>query len=80
MSKIMTLLLEDEVGARRRKLPGTTRLGKPFLASGAICEIKAALKEANAGDFADDTEVAALASKWSVDMDDCLRTAQKNRA
>jgi predicted transcriptional regulator len=31
-----------------------------------IREIKAAIKEANAGDFASDEEVATLAKKWKV--------------
>ena len=32
-----------------------------------IAEINAALAEADAGDFASDSEVAALARKWLVD-------------
>ena len=43
-----------------------------------ICEIKVALKEADAGDFADDAEVAALASKWKVTMDDCFAHGAKD--
>lgn len=43
-----------------------------------ICEIKVALKEANAGDFADVAEVAALASRWKVKMDDCFAHGAKD--
>jgi RHH-type rel operon transcriptional repressor/antitoxin RelB len=77
MSTTMTLRLEDDVKARLDKLAGATRRSKSFLAAEAIREfvennewqigeIKAALKEANAGDFAADAEVAALAKKWKV--------------
>jgi RHH-type transcriptional regulator, rel operon repressor / antitoxin RelB len=31
-----------------------------------LAEIRAALQEAEAGDFADDADVAALAVKWKV--------------
>jgi predicted transcriptional regulator len=77
MSTTMTLRLEDDVKARLDKLAGATRRSKSFLAAEAIREfvennewqigeIKAALKEANAGDFATDGEVAALAKKWNL--------------
>lgn len=77
MSTTMTLRLEDDVKARLDKLAEATQRSKSFLAAEAvreyvennewqIREIKAALKEANAGDFADDAEVAALAKKWKL--------------
>lgn len=73
----MTLRLEDDVKARLDKLAGATRRSKSFLAAEAIREfvennewqireVKAAIKEANAGDFASDKEVAALARRWKV--------------
>lgn len=78
MSTTMTLRLEDDVKARLDKLAGATLRSKSFLAAEAIREyvennewqireIKAALKEANARDFASDAEVAALAKRWKLD-------------
>jgi len=77
MSTTMTLRLEDDVKARLDKLADATQRSKSFLAAEAIREfvennewqireIKAAIKEANTGDFASDAEVAALAKKWKV--------------
>ena len=77
MSTTMTLRLEDDVKARLDKLADATQRSKSFLAAEAIREfvennewqireIRAAIKEANAGDFASDAEVAALAKKWKV--------------
>ena len=77
MSTTMTLRLEDDVKARLDKLADATQRSKSFLAAEAIREyvennewqireIKAAIKEANAGDFASDEEVAVLAKKWKV--------------
>ncbi len=77
MSTTMTLRLEDDVKARLDKLADATQRSKSFLAAEAIREfvennewqireVKAAIKEANAGDFASDEEVAALAKKWKV--------------
>jgi predicted transcriptional regulator len=73
----MTLRLEDDIKTRLDKLADATQRSKSFLAAEAIREyvennewqireIKAALKEANAGDFAGDPEVAALARKWKL--------------
>ena len=73
----MTLRLEDDVKARLDKLADATQRSKSFLAAEAIRdyvennewqirEIKTALKEANAGDFASDAELAALAKKWQL--------------
>ena len=77
MSTTMTLRLEDDVKARLDKLADATQRSKSFLAAEAIREfvennewqvreVKVALKEANAGDFASDDDVAALASKWQL--------------
>ena len=77
MSTTMTVRLDDDVKDRLDVLAGATQRSKSFLAAEAIRayietnewhigEIKAALKEAKAGDFADDKDVAALAKKWKV--------------
>lgn len=77
MSTTMTLRLEDDVKARLDKLADATQRSKSFLAAEAIREfvennewqireIKVAIKEAQAGDFASDAEVAALGKKWKV--------------
>lgn len=77
MSTTMTVRLEDDVKDRLEVLAEATQRSKSFLAAEAIRayvennewqigEIQAALKEADAGDFADDKEVAALARKWKV--------------
>ena len=80
MSTTMTIRLDDEVKDRLDDLAEATRRSKSFLAAEAIrefvennewqiTETKAALKEANAGDFASDKEVAALSKKWEVNAD-----------
>lgn len=77
MSTTMTIRLEDEVKARLDRLADSTQRSKSFLAAEAIRqfveinewqvgEIRAALQEADAGRFATDKEVAALARKWHV--------------
>jgi RHH-type rel operon transcriptional repressor/antitoxin RelB len=79
MSTTMTVRLEDDVKDRLDVLAEATQRSKSFLAAEAIRayvennewqigEIQAALKEAeaDAGDFASDNEVAALAKKWKV--------------
>ena len=74
MSTTMTIRLEDKV---RDRLAVATRRSKSFLAAEAIRafvetnewqirEIRAALREADAGDFASDKDVAALSRKWKV--------------
>jgi predicted transcriptional regulator len=74
----MTVRLEDDVKHRLDRLAASTQRSKSFLAAEAIkvfvennewqiAEIQAALTEADAGDFAGDAEVAALARKWRVD-------------
>ena len=77
MSTTMTIRLEDEVKDRLDRLADSTNRSKSYLAAEAIrefvetnewqiAEIRAALKEADADDFASDKDVAALAKKWKV--------------
>jgi len=77
MSTTMTVRLEDDVKDRLDVLAQATQRSKSFLAAEAIRtyvennewqigEIQAALKEADAGDFANDKDVAALAKKSGV--------------
>lgn len=77
MSTTMTIRLEDEVKDRLDRLAESTQRSKSFLAAEAIrefveinewqiAEVKMALKEATAGDFASDKDVAGLAKKWKV--------------
>ena len=77
MSTTMTVRLEEDVKARLDLLAEATQRSKSFLAAEAIrefiennewqiAEINAAIKEADAGDFASDKEVAALSKKWKV--------------
>jgi predicted transcriptional regulator len=77
MSTTMTIRLDDEVKDRLDVLAEATHRSKSFLAAEAIRdyvennewqigEIRAAMKEADAGDFASAKEVAALARKWKV--------------
>ena len=80
MSTTMTIRLEDEVRDRLDQLAEATQRNKSFLAAEAIRafvetnewqigEIRAALREADAGDFASDKDVAALSRKWKVNAD-----------
>ncbi len=77
MSTTMTVRLEDEVKDRLDRLAESTQRSKSFLAAVAIrefvennewqiSEIRAALAEADAADFATDKELAAVAKKWKV--------------
>ena len=77
MSTTMTVRLEDEVKSRLEVLAEATQRSKSFLAAEAIrlyvetnewqvAEIQAGLSEADAGDFASDKDVAALARKWKL--------------
>ena len=74
----MTVRLDDDVKDRLELLAEATRRSKSFLAAEAIrafvetnewqvAEINVALKEADAGDFASDKDIATLARKWKVD-------------
>ncbi len=85
----MTIRLDDDVKDRLDVLADATQRSKSFLAAEAIRafvetnewqigEIQAALKEADAGDFASDKDVAALAKKWKVMRVRWLRTALRN--
>ncbi|MGB2817996.1 MAG: CopG family ribbon-helix-helix protein [Burkholderiaceae bacterium] len=76
MSTTMTIRIEDEVKDRLDRLAESTQRSKSFLAAEAIreyvennewqvAEIRKALKEADAGDFASDEDVAALTRKWT---------------
>jgi RHH-type transcriptional regulator, rel operon repressor / antitoxin RelB len=77
MSTTMTIRLDDEVKERLDRLAEATARSKSYLAAEAvrayvevnewqIAEIRAALKEADAGDFADQKDVAKLVRKWKV--------------
>jgi predicted transcriptional regulator len=77
MSTTMTIRLDDEVKERLERLAEATERSKSYLAAEAvrayveinewqIAEIRAALKEADAGDFADQKDVAKLGRKWKV--------------
>jgi predicted transcriptional regulator len=77
MTTTMTIRLDDEVKERLDRLADATHRSKSFLAAEAIRayvetnewqigEVRAALKEADAEDFASDKEVAAVARKWKV--------------
>ena len=74
MSTTMTVRLEDDVRDRLDQLAQATQRSKSYLAAEAIRdfvetnewqirEIQAALKEADAGDFASDDDLAALGNK-----------------
>ena len=76
-STTMTIRLEPELKTRLDKLASVTHRSKSFLASEAvrefielnewqIQELKAAIKEADAGDFASDQDVEAVFSKWGA--------------
>ena len=80
MSTTMTIRLEDEVRDRLDQLAEATQRSRSFLASEAIRafvetnewqigEIRAALQEADAGEFATDKDIAALSRKWKVNAD-----------
>lgn len=65
MPTTMTSRHIDDVEARRGKSTAATQRDK-FLAADLICEIKVAVREADADDFASDAEVAELAEKWKL--------------
>jgi RHH-type rel operon transcriptional repressor/antitoxin RelB len=77
MSTTMTIRLDDNVKERLEVLACATHRSKSILAAEAIrtfvethewqiVEIHAALKEAEAGDFAAAKAVASLAKKWKA--------------
>lgn len=77
MSTTMTIRIDDDVKDRLDRLADSTHRSRSFLAAQAIAqfveinewqvaEIEAALREADAGDFASDQDVAAVARKWKA--------------
>lgn len=77
MTTTMTIRLEDEIKDRLEVLAEATQRSKSYLAAEAIRvyvennewqvgEIQAALREADAGDFASEGDVANLARKWGA--------------
>lgn len=77
MSTTMTIRLDDAIRDRLDVLAEATQRSKSFLAAEAvrayvennewqIGEVQAALAEADAGDFASDQDLAALAKKWKA--------------
>jgi RHH-type rel operon transcriptional repressor/antitoxin RelB len=77
VSTTMTIRLDDEVKERLDRLAEATELSKSYLAAEAvlayveinewqIAEVRAAIKEADAGDFADDKDVTKLVRKWKL--------------
>jgi predicted transcriptional regulator len=74
-STTMTIRLDDEVRDRLDRLAAATQRSRSYLAAEAIeqyvalqawqvSEIEQAMKEADAGDFGTDEEVAAVAKRW----------------
>jgi len=75
MSEVMTIRVDRKTKTRLEKLAKTMERSKSFVAAEAIrayvelnewqiAGVKAALKEADAGDFASDEEVDAVMKKW----------------
>ncbi|MGE4244108.1 CopG family ribbon-helix-helix protein [Ramlibacter sp.] len=73
----MTIRLEDDMKTRLEHLAESTHRSKSWLASEAIrqyvesnewqiAEVRAALKEADSGDFATEKEVGAVVKRWKV--------------
>ncbi|HVZ23471.1 MAG TPA: ribbon-helix-helix protein, CopG family [Vicinamibacterales bacterium] len=76
----MTVRLDDDIKDRLESLAEATRRSKSFLASEAIREYvdlnewqihetRAALDEADAGDFASTEDVRGVAAKWKAGGD-----------
>jgi RHH-type rel operon transcriptional repressor/antitoxin RelB len=76
MSEVMTIRVDPKTKTRLEKLAKAMDRTKSYVAAEAIrayvelnewqiTEIKAALKEADAGDFASEKEVQAVMKKWS---------------
>jgi RHH-type transcriptional regulator, rel operon repressor / antitoxin RelB len=75
MSEVMTIWVDRKTKTRLEKLAKAMERSKSYLAAEAIrtyvelnewqiAEIKTALKEANAGDFATAEEVESVFNKW----------------
>jgi len=80
MTTTMTIRVEALIKARLDRLAQATHRSKSFLAAEAIREyvetnewqiqeIRSALEEADAGDFASDADVKALTDKWDGHTD-----------
>ena len=80
LTTTMTIRLEPELKSRLDKLASATHRSKSFLAAEAvrefielnewqIQELKEAIKEADAEDFANDQEVEAVFNKWGANAD-----------
>jgi predicted transcriptional regulator len=80
MSTTMTIRLESAVKRRLDRLSTAMKRSKSFLAAEAIREyvavnewqiqeIRAAIAEADAGDFASDAEVTEVMDKWDGHAD-----------
>ncbi|HXM89081.1 MAG TPA: ribbon-helix-helix protein, CopG family [Candidatus Acidoferrum sp.] len=76
MSEIMTIRVDRKTKSRLEKLAKAMERTKSYVAAEAIrtyvdlnewqiTEIEAALKEADAGDFASEKEVGTVIKKWS---------------
>jgi RHH-type transcriptional regulator, rel operon repressor / antitoxin RelB len=75
MLEVMTIRVDQKTKRRLEKLADATERTKSFLAAEAlrsyldlnewqIQEIRAGVREADAGDFASETEVEAVLTKW----------------
>ena len=75
MSEVMTIRVDRKTNSRLEKLAKAMERTKSYIAAEAIrtyvdlnewqvAEIKAALKEADAGDFASENEVGRVMRKW----------------
>jgi RHH-type rel operon transcriptional repressor/antitoxin RelB len=80
MSTTMTIRLDDDLKDRLDLLATATHRSKSFLAAEAlrdfielnewqINEIKAAIIEADEGDFASDEDVKKTLAKWNINAD-----------
>jgi RHH-type transcriptional regulator, rel operon repressor / antitoxin RelB len=78
MSTTMTIRLDDELKEQLERLAAATRRSKSFIATEAIREfielnewqvneIQQALEEADASDFASESEIKQTFAKWGVD-------------
>jgi RHH-type transcriptional regulator, rel operon repressor / antitoxin RelB len=78
MSTTMKVRVEDEIKDRFDRIAESTRRSKSSLTAEAIRQyvgnhewqiagIHASLAEANAGDFARDADIAAVAKRWKAD-------------
>ena len=78
MSTTMTIRLDDNLKEQLEKLATATQRSKSFLAAEAIREfielnewqvheIQRALKEADDGDFASESETKKTFAKWGID-------------